>query len=109
MPRQSHDPIDKLLDMAEPPPELQDITPEVWRRISHQENPEDSRAALLIQGWFTKWPFAALFVASCILTGLLLAELRINRLEKEQQAQLARSYLVLIDPLLQEFDTESSS
>lgn len=106
---QPHDPIDELLDLTEPPPDLQDLTPEVWRRISYHENPEEAGVGQLIQGWFTKWPFAALFVASCILTGLLLAEFRINRLEKEQQAQLAHSYLALIDPLLQEFDPESSS
>ena len=109
MSRQPHDPIDKLLDLAEPSPELQDVTSEVWRRISLHENTEEPGTATLIQGWFTKWPFAALFVASCILTGLLLAEFRINRLEQEQQAQLARNYLVLIDPLLQEFEAGGPS
>jgi len=52
--------------------------------------------------WLSRPPFAALFVACCALLGLFLAEVRVNRHEREQSALLARSYLQLIDPLLKE-------
>jgi hypothetical protein len=45
-------------------------------------------------------PFAALFVASCALLGLFLAEVRVNRQQRERSAEIARSYVQLIDPLL---------
>jgi hypothetical protein len=41
-----------------------------------------------------------MFVASCALLGLFLAEVRVNQQQRERSAQLARSYLQLIDPLL---------
>jgi type VI protein secretion system component VasK len=50
--------------------------------------------------WLSRPPFAAMFVASCALLGLFLAEVRVNREQREQSSQLARSYLQLIDPLL---------
>jgi len=50
--------------------------------------------------WFARPPFAAMFVASCALLGLFLAELRVNHQQRERSTQLARSYLQLIDPLL---------
>jgi len=43
-------------------------------------------------------PFAALFVASCALLGLFLAEVRVNRQQRERSAEIARSYVQLIDP-----------
>ena len=104
------DPLDELLDRGSAIPSCNDITNEVWRRISHTEIAEDETGLIpIIHGWFGRWPFAALFVASCILTGLLLAELRVNQLERERSTQLARSYLVLIDPLMQEISTENAS
>lgn len=36
----------------------------------------------------------------CALLGLFMAELRVSHLQRERNAQLARSYLLLIDPLL---------
>ena len=44
--------------------------------------------------------FFAILLSLCL--GLFLAEVRINRLESERSAQLARSYLLLINPLLAE-------
>ena len=41
-----------------------------------------------------------MFVTSCALLGLFLAEVRLNRQQREHSAALARSYLQLIDPLL---------
>jgi hypothetical protein len=97
------DPLDPLLDrwnrIPDPPPRL---TAEVWRRIAHSE--EDSTRPLSwwtpFETWFARPPFAVLFIASCALLGLFLAEVRLNRLESERSTQLARSYLQLIDPLL---------
>lgn len=104
------DPLDELLDRGSVIPPHSDVTNEVWRRISHTEITDDESGLIpVIHGWFGRWPFAALFIASCILAGLLLAELRVNKLERERSAQLARSYLVLIDPLMQEISTESTS
>jgi len=97
------DPLDPLLDrwdrMPEPPPRL---AAEVWRRIARSE---ESAAPVPpwwtpVAAWFARPPFAVLFVASCALLGLFLAEVRLNRLENERSAQLARSYLQLIDPVL---------
>jgi hypothetical protein len=53
-----------------------------------------------MESWFSRPPFAAMFIASCALLGLFLAELRLNHAQRERNTQLARSYLQLIDPLL---------
>jgi hypothetical protein len=97
------DPLDPLLDrwgqIPAPPPRL---AAEVWRRIAHTE--EESTKPLPwwapLEAWFARPPFAALFIVSCALLGLFLAEVRLSRLENERSAQIARSYLHLIDPLL---------
>jgi len=97
------DPLDPLLDrwneIPDPPPRL---AAEVWRRIAHSE--EESAQVFPwwapFEAWFARPPFAVLFIASCALLGLFLAEVRLNRLESERSTQLARSYLQLIDPLL---------
>jgi len=41
-----------------------------------------------------------MFVASCALLGLFLAEVRVNHQQRERSTQIVRSYLQLIDPLL---------
>ncbi|HVU16846.1 MAG TPA: hypothetical protein VHD32_07970 [Candidatus Didemnitutus sp.] len=96
------DPLDPLLDRwketPEPPPRLQ---AEIWRRIAIAEKtagPEGFRA--VVESWFARPPFAAMFVVSCALLGLFLAEVRVGHLQRERSQQLARSYLQLIDPLL---------
>ena len=48
-----------------------------------------------------------MFIAVCGLTGLFVAELRVNSLQRERSAQLARSYLLLIDPLLNAPDIQT--
>lgn len=97
------DPLDPLLDrwnrIPDPPSRL---AAEVWRRIAHSA--EESAPPLPwwtpVEAWFARPPFAILFLCSCALLGLFLAEVRLNRLESDRSAQLARSYLQLIDPLL---------
>jgi hypothetical protein len=97
------DPLDPLLDRwsetPAPPPRL---SAEVWQRIAQAEAQPVPPPAwwASVETWFARPPFAVLFIACCALLGLYLAEVRVNRLENERSAQLARSYLQLIDPLL---------
>ena len=97
------DPLDPLLDRwsetPAPPPRL---SAEVWQRLARAEGEPAPRPAWTasIEAWFARPPFAVLFITCCALLGLYLAEVRVNRLESERSAQLARSYLQLIDPLL---------
>ena len=97
------DPLDPLLDrwseLPEPPPRF---AAEVWQRIAVAEETARSSTGwwLTIETWFARPPFAVMFVASCALLGLFLAEVRVNRIQRERGDQLARSYLQLIDPLM---------
>lgn len=97
------DPLDPLLDrwseVPEPSPRL---ASDVWRRIALAEEADRAPRGVWagIEAWFSRPPFAAMFVASCALLGLFLAEVRANQQQRERSAQLARSYLQLIDPLL---------
>ena len=97
------DPLDPLLDhWSETPEPSPRLASEVWRRIALAEQvkrePRGFWAGL--ESWFARPPFAAMFVASCALLGLFLAELRVNHEQRERSTQLAKSYLQLIDPLL---------
>ena len=97
------DPLDPLLDHWSNPPEPDPrLASEVWRRIeaSDRATKESFGFWAGIETWFSRPPFAAMFVASCALLGLFLAELRLNHVQSERSTQLARSYLQLIDPLL---------
>lgn len=105
-----HDPLDPLLDHWSNTPEPSSrLTSEVWRRIAEAEeasHPHPRRGAWsAIDAWFARLPFAAMFVATCALLGLFLAEVRVNQQQRERSAQLARSYLHLIDPLLKADNT----
>jgi hypothetical protein len=97
------DPLDPLLDrwseVPEPPPRL---SVEVWQRIAIAEGATRQSTGwwIMIEAWFARPPFAVMFVASCALLGLFLAEVRLNHLQRERGEQLARSYLQLIDPLM---------
>jgi hypothetical protein len=97
------DPLDPLLDRwKEPGDPAPNLAPEVWRRIALQENGVREGLWAEIAGCLARPPFAAMFVVSCAILGLFLAEVRVNHEQRERSAQLARSYLVLIDPLLNE-------
>ena len=101
------DPLDPLLDrwgdVPEPPA---DLSAEVWRRIAQHEGAMGGSGGFwhALDVWMSRPPFAALFVASCALLGLFLAEVRINRQQRERGAEIARSYVQLIDPLLRAGD-----
>ena len=84
------------------PPLDAPIAPEVWRRIRAAQRPEaraDWRARL--EAVFAQPAFAGAFVTACVLLGLFLAEMRVSQLQADRNAQLARSYVRLIDPLLE--------
>lgn len=99
----SEDPLDQLLDRwSEAPAPSPRLSAKVWQIIATQE----SRRYDALSPWsvFVYWlgrpVFAVGFVTACALLGLLLAEVRISHAQRERNAQLARSYLQLIDPLL---------
>lgn len=97
------DPLDPLLNRwSETPEPSPRLASEVWQRISLQESTpaEPPGFWAVVESWFARPPFAALFITSCVLLGLFLAELRVSHQQRERSAQLARSYLQLIDPLL---------
>jgi hypothetical protein len=96
------DPLDSLLDewreAPEPPPHL---TTEVWRRIAVVDNRAERSGLLVrIEAAFMRPSFAVAFVAACMLLGLFLAEVRLAHMQAERGAQIAQSYLRLIDPLM---------
>ncbi len=102
------DPLDPLLDhWSNTPDPSSRLTSEVWRRIALAEEASHGRRGWWagVDAWFARLPFAAMFVASCALLGLFLAEVRVNQQQRERSAQLARSYLQLIDPLLKADNT----
>lgn len=95
------DPLDSLLNRwsgtPDPSPRL---TATVWQRIATNESPARTTWTQLLETWFSRPAFAVGFVAACALVGLFLAELRVSHAQRERNSQLARSYLLLIDPLL---------
>jgi hypothetical protein len=98
------DPLDSLLDRwretPEPPPHLER---EVWRLIAVNDSRAERPGFLArIEAAFLRPSFAVAFVAACMLLGLFLAEMRLARLHAERGAQIAHSYLRLIDPLIDE-------
>jgi hypothetical protein len=95
------DPLDPLLDRwSEPDGPTPGLAPEVWRRIMLTQNRPREGFWGEMDAWLSRPPFAVLFVTCCALLGLFLAEVRLNREQREHSAHLARSYLLLIDPLL---------
>ena len=104
------DPLDTLLSSwSKTPDPSPRLSAEVWRKIalSESEQGENDTWWPRIEAWFSRPSFAVMFIALCALTGLFFAELRVNSLQRERSAQLARSYLLLIDPLLNAPDIQS--
>lgn len=96
------DPLDRLLDRwSETPDPSPRLTASVWQHIAlHDEASRPAGLWATIEGWFSRPAFAIGFVAACAMVGLFLAEIRVSHLQRERNAELARSYLLLIDPLL---------
>ena len=97
------DPLDPLLNQwsATPDPSPR-LASEVWRKIAVEESKQETATGWWprLESLFARPSFAVMFIVICTLSGLFLAELRVNNLQRERSAQLARSYLLLIDPLL---------
>jgi len=92
--------LDRWTSTPEPSPHL---SAEVWQRIATGR----ADAGHVVRGpwatfeaWLERPAFAIGFVAACAVMGLLLAEMRIGRVQRDRNAQLARSYLQLVDPLV---------
>lgn len=97
------DPLDSLLDRwASTPSPSPRMTADVWQRIATGRVSDRPAQGLwrAVEMWLDRPAFAMGFVAACALLGLFLAEVRINRVQRERNTQLARSYLQLIDPLV---------
>jgi hypothetical protein len=97
------DPLEPILDRwsetPEPSPQLKAA---VWQQIALHENRASRQPGIwaTLENWLSRPSFAFGFVAGCVALGLLVAEVRLGHLQRERNAQLARSYLLLIDPLL---------
>jgi hypothetical protein len=106
------DPLEPLLDrwsnLPGPSPRLR---AEVWQRIATREREPrfGNTAWAAFSQWLERPAFAVGFVAACALLGVVLAELRIGQIQRERNAQLARSYLELIDPLVSETENTQRS
>lgn len=97
----SRDPLDELLDRWRiRPSEIPDLKASIRREIAAAEAPRPSRWIERVEAAFSQPSFAALFIAACVLLGLFLAESRVAHLHAKYGAQVARSYVQLIDPLL---------
>ncbi len=105
------DPLDPLLERwRDATPLLSEhLTAEVWRRIAAADTPAPRLSLFArVEAAFARPSFAVAFVAACTLLGLFLAEVRLSRLQAEQNTQLVHSYLKLIDPLLETAATTRS-
>jgi hypothetical protein len=94
------DPLDPLLARWKVPAPRRALAPEVWRRIAHAQGRRPAGLWAELDAWLARPPFAVMFVTCCALLGLFLAEVRVNRTQREHSAELARNYLQLIDPLM---------
>jgi hypothetical protein len=94
------DPLDELLNRWQPPENARaDLRAEVRREIARlaHSTPETWRGRL--EQAFARPSLSITFVAACVLLGLFLAEIRVSRLHARYGAEVARSYVQLIDPL----------
>lgn len=95
------DPLDDLLDRWHPAPDrIPDVRAEVRREIVRCRAQEQAGWWARLEQTFARPSFAITFVAACVLLGLFLAEARVSKQHAMYGAQIARSYVQLIDPLL---------
>lgn len=95
------DPLDALLNRCGPAPEPPaHLLSKVRRRLAARPTAGWLAWTERLDTVFTRPSFAAAFITACVLLGLFLAETRVSRLHEAQGAQIARSYVQLIDPLL---------
>jgi hypothetical protein len=95
------DPLDDLLDRWHPAPgEVPDLRAEVRRELARCQHSDGTPWLTRLEQAFSRPSFAFTFMAACVLLGLFLAEARVSRQHAIYGAQIARSYVQLIDPLL---------
>ena len=96
------DPLDELLNQCasapEPPAQL---AQKIHRQIAAQPATPSPSWVARLDVVFARPSFAVAFVAACMLLGLFLAEARLSRWHAARGAEIARSYVQLIDPILQ--------
>ncbi|HEY3754533.1 MAG TPA: hypothetical protein VGL42_00125 [Opitutaceae bacterium] len=94
------DPFSELIRRFDAPaPLLSDLERKVRARIELKRARKPSLFDR-IDATFASPSFATVFVVGCVLLGLFTAEARIAHSQAEQTARLERSYLELIDPLV---------
>lgn len=95
------DPLDRLLDRWESTaPDAPGLENEVWRRIGRLGEAQARPGFLArLESRFARPAFAVLFLVACILGALLFVERRTAVRAGEVNAELARQYMRLIDPL----------
>jgi hypothetical protein len=105
------DPLDPLLDRWSETPEASSrLTANVWQQIALAEGKTKAPGFWAnLEVLLGRPAFAIGFVTACALLGLFLAEIRVSHLQRERSAQLARSYLLLIDPLLNSPEQDNRS
>jgi hypothetical protein len=97
----SRDPLDDLLDRWQMPTgSVPDMRAEVRRELARCRSSNANTWLGRLEQAFSRPSFAFTFVAACVLLGLFLAEARVSRQHALYGAQIARSYVQLIDPLL---------
>ena len=97
------DPLEPLLQQWKVETQEHSLTGEVWREIERREA-ASSRTSLFerLETVFARPSFSIVFVICCVLFGLFLAEIRVAQIQSDRSTALARSYLQLINPLLEE-------
>lgn len=97
------DPLNKLLDQWKVEPRERSLASEVWRELERRDA-LSRRTSLLdrLEAVFARPSFSIVFVISCVLLGLFLAEIRVARVQSARSTALAQSYIELINPLLED-------
>lgn len=97
------DPLNKLLDQWKVEPRERSLASEVWRELERRDA-LSRRISLLdrLEAVFARPSFSIVFVISCVLLGLFLAEIRVARVQSARSTALAQSYIELINPLLED-------
>ena len=99
----SDDPLQPVMERLRDatPAQPESIAPVVWRRIAQAERVTTPwRWWERVESVFAQPAFAAAFVVGCCLAGLFLAEVRASWERAQQNEQIERHYLRLVDPLL---------
>jgi hypothetical protein len=101
------DPLDQLLDEWRVETTETRLAGRVWNEIERR-NLHTSEAGFLrrLETVFARPSFCVAFVLSCVLLGLVLAEVRVAKIQSARSTTLAQSYLQLVNPLLEEHRVE---